>query len=131
MARALFLSLLIALSCGALPPAAADLDAEARLRCEARGYEAPARPFKTDQCSMWVDGSWGRCCVDHDMDYWCGGSYCERLASDARLAACVTRKAGPMGPVMFLGVQAGGWDFLPTPFRWGYGRVWPRSTPED
>lgn len=92
--------------------------------CEARGYEAPGRPFESDGCSAWPDGWWVSCCVAHDADYWCGGTPEERRESDARLRACV---GGNLGSVMYLGVRAGGAHWLPTPFRWGYGRRWPAT----
>lgn len=62
------------------------------------------------------------------MDYWCGGSWKERWQSDGRLAKCVGFPRGfPVGAVMWLGVRAGGLGWLPTPFRWGYGREWPST----
>ena len=36
--------------------------------------DLPPSPFTTDACSAWFDGSWKHCCVERDIDYWCGGS---------------------------------------------------------
>jgi hypothetical protein len=38
-----------------------------------RGEPGGPTVLTTDGCSPWPDGSWGQCCIDHDMDYWCGG----------------------------------------------------------
>lgn len=86
----------------------------------------PPLPFTTDGCSVWPDGDWAACCVVHDIHYWCGGGYLDRVRADADLARCV---GAPLGWAMFLGVQAGGVSILPTPFRWGYGWPWPGAGP--
>lgn len=59
------------------------------------------RPFETDGCTMAPDGTinrprlWRDCCVAHDLAYWGGGSKDERNATDAKLQACIKKKAGP------------------------------------
>lgn len=86
------------------------------------------KPFTTDGCSMWVDGTpdspnlWRHCCVAHDRDYWLGGTEAQRLASDERLRACVasTGEKG-MGSYLYVNVRWGGSPFWMTPYRWGYG----------
>lgn len=108
----------------ALSAGADDLTVEAEARCLERGHSLPTYEFTTDVCSWSPDGTWGACCVAHDMDYWCGGSYWERIQSDARLAQCV---GGPRGFIMNVVVRAMGAAILPTPFRWGYGRTWPEA----
>jgi hypothetical protein len=61
--------------------------------------------------------------VEHDRRYFLGGSLGERWAADRELAACVKRKGQPvLGELMFLGAQIAGVPWLPTPFRWGFGR---------
>jgi len=87
-------------------------------------------PFTTDGCSRFPDGTWGeptrwrQCCLDHDLAYWRGGSYAERLAADQTLQACLNSNGEPeVGALMLLGVRLGGSPWWPTPFRWGYG--WP------
>ena len=80
--------------------------------------------FKTDGCSMFPDGNYRDCCVAHDVDYYKGGK--GRRASDKRLYRCVKSKKGWqnkfIAPLMYIGVRVGGVSFLPTPFRWGFGR---------
>ena len=80
--------------------------------------------FKTDGCSLFPDGNYRDCCVAHDIDYYKGGK--GRRASDKRLYRCVKKKKGWqnkfIAPMMFLGVRIGGISFLPTPFRWGFGK---------
>ncbi len=88
------------------------------------------KPFTTDGCSLFPDGVlwdttlWRECCVAHDMAYWKGGDFWERLAADEALWSCVDHVGEPaMGVVMLLGVRLGGSPLWPTPFKWGYG--WP------
>jgi hypothetical protein len=82
--------------------------------------------FKTDGCTLFPDGDYRDCCVAHDLDYFKGGSLKERLRSDNRLFKCVSGKKGwwhkPVAALMWTGVRVGGVSFLPTPFRWGFGR---------
>ncbi|WGL16011.1 hypothetical protein PVT68_14695 [Microbulbifer bruguierae] len=70
---------------------------------------------------------WLTCCQKHDYDYWKGGTYQERLASDKALEACVAEVGQPeIALLMLAGVRVGGTPFLPTRFRWGYGWPYPR-----
>lgn len=90
-------------------------------------------PFTSDGCSAFPNGTseqkelWLECCSAHDYDYWKGGTYEQRLASDKALKACVTNLGEPgIALVMLAGVRVGGTPFLPTTFRWGYGWGYPR-----
>lgn len=82
--------------------------------------------FKTDGCSMFPDGSYRLCCEAHDLSYFSGGSWTARWRADKQLFNCVAATKGFqhrfIAPVMWLGVRAGGLHFLPTSFRWGFGR---------
>jgi hypothetical protein len=82
--------------------------------------------FKSDSCTWFPDGNYGDCCVAHDIDYYKGGSLKQRRRSDMRLYRCVKKKNGwrnkIIAPLMYIGVRIGGVSFLPTPFRWGFGR---------
>jgi len=82
--------------------------------------------FKSDGCSMFPDGSYWECCVEHDKAYYVGGSWRERLSADNKLFNCVADKDGVhhklVAPLMWLGVRVGGVGFLPTRIRWGFGR---------
>jgi hypothetical protein len=96
--------------------------------------EIPA-DFKSDNCTAFPDGSYADCCVEHDKDYYFGGSLQERRASDKRLKECVASKGRGwkrklLANAMYIGVRIGGVHFLPTPFRWGFGNKWPRKEPE-
>lgn len=89
----------------------------------------PIKPFRTDGCSMWPDGPYGGCCVDHDKVYWRGGRWRERLKADNDLFHCVkahSRLGILMAAAMWIGVRFGGSPFLPTPWRWGYGHGFPK-----
>ena len=82
--------------------------------------------FKSDGCTFFPDGNYRQCCVEHDKDYYFGGSEKERNRADNRLFKCVASTKGWQNklaaPIMWLGVKAGGVSFLPTPFRWGFGK---------
>ena len=88
------------------------------------------KPFTTDGCSDFPNGTpehqdlWLACCIQHDLAYWMGGTYKERLEADKELKACVEKVGEPaIAKLMLAGVRVGGTPFLPTSFRWGYG--WP------
>lgn len=91
------------------------------------------KPFTSDGCSAFPDGTfeqkklWLSCCQRHDFDYWQGGTYQQKLASDNRLKVCVTQVGEPtIATLMLAGVRVGGTPYLPTSFRWGYGWSYPR-----
>jgi hypothetical protein len=92
----------------------------------------PASAFTTDGCTLFPDGTWQGCCVQHDMLYWCGGSGAERRAADDLLRRCVSDHGGGTleDTVMYWGVRIGGHPWLPTTWRWGYGWPWPRDYTE-
>lgn len=81
--------------------------------------------FKSDGCSLFPDGNYRDCCVEHDKDYYFGGTSAERKASDKRLYKCVKATRGWQNkfaaPLMWLGVRTFGGSCLRTPFRWGFG----------
>ncbi len=86
--------------------------------------------FYTDGCSMFPDGTfdelalWQNCCIVHDLQYWAGGSYADRLAADEALESCVADVGKPtIAKLMLAGVRAGGSPYFITTYRWGYG--WP------
>lgn len=87
--------------------------------------------FKSDGCSHFPDGDYLDCCVRHDLAYSKGGSWKARWRADNQLRKCVAAKNGwwhkPLAPVMWAGVRIGGVSFLPTPFRWGFGKQKPKG----
>jgi len=100
----------------------------ARERCLATEPRAGMPPFAftTDGCSLWPDGAWRSCCVEHDIAYWCGGTRDARLAADRQLRECVRRKSAPTNSqLMYYGVRVGGHPLWPFSWRWGYGFSWP------
>lgn len=90
--------------------------------------EAPVIPadFKGDGCSNFPDGAYGDCCFEHDKAYYVGGSWKMRWRADKKLFQCVAAKKGfkhkLIAPIMWAGVRVFGVPFLPTSFRWGFGR---------
>ncbi len=92
--------------------------------------DIPLKAFSSDGCSNFPDGPtgqkglWRECCVSHDLAYWLGGSYEQRMQADANLEQCVKQLNQPFtATVMLAGVRAGGSPFWYTTYRWGYG--WP------
>lgn len=95
------------------------------------------KPFSTDGCSLWVDGTptktnlWRDCCVAHDKAYWLGGSQEQRQQADTNFKLCVSEKAGrSMAEYMYVNVLWGGSAYWLTPYRWGYGwNYWEAGKP--
>lgn len=92
------------------------------------------RPFSSDGCSMFPDGSlvkpssWKQCCLVHDMAYWRGGTHTQRLKADRALRRCVEEVTGDhaLAESMYWGVRAGGSPYFPNSYRWGYGWQYER-----
>lgn len=90
---------------------------------------ADLKPFSSDGCSLFPDGSsgdragWCDCCLSHDISYWQGGTAEERTKADEALRDCVLlrTKDKALAETMYLGVRAGGHPAFPTWYRWGYG----------
>ena len=82
--------------------------------------------FVSDGCSQFPDGDYRDCCVEHDKSYFLGGSWTRRWRADKKLYKCVAAKKGfehqLIAPVMWAGVRVFGVSFLPTSFRWGFGK---------
>jgi hypothetical protein len=87
----------------------------------------PPHPFTTDGCSLWPDGAWVDCCVEHDIAYWCGGPAVTREHADLALRDCVSHGASCVSSLMYVGVRAGGAPWRPFAFRWAYGWDWPHG----
>ena len=109
--------------------------------CQSSGSNT-IKPFTTDGCSDFPEGTlahknlWHNCCVAHDVKYWAGGTFDERLQADHELRECVASVGEPaIAELMLAGVRVGGSPWWPTSFRWGYG--WPYThgyralTPEE
>ncbi len=98
--------------------------------CAASASADSLAPFTSDGCSLFPDGTlsqqnlWLDCCIQHDLDYWKGGTRAERLAADKALERCVETVGAPeIAALMHSGVRAGGSPWWPTGYHWGYG--WP------
>jgi len=95
---------------------------------------ADLKPFTTDGCSIFPDGTpnqkslWIECCIRHDLAYWKGGTYDQRLEADQSLVTCVSQVGEPeIAQLMLAGVRVGGSPYFPTTYRWGYGWPYPRG----
>ncbi len=99
------------------------------------------RPEDSDGCTMWPDGDWHRCCLDHDEEYFYGGTWRDRIGANWNLTKCVAKSGGKrsgrirsacsiaghyiMAPVMFVGTQIFGC------FLWPYNLQWGKMNEED
>jgi len=104
------------------------IEARAIERCAAVRADGtlPGYSFTTDGCSVWPDGDWVDCCVEHDLAYWCGGDAEARATADEGLRSCIGGLGYPrMAQWVYMGVRIGGHPLLPFPWRWGYGWDWP------
>lgn len=73
----------------------------------------------SDGCTMWFDGDYKDCCVQHDLEYLKGGNnWRTRLRADNMLFICVAGKKGlwhiALAPVMWAGVRIFGSDLSPS-----------------
>jgi len=94
----------------------------AQAMCLERREVLPEKTFTSDGCSMWPDAKIQSCCVEHDMEYWCGGDESLRKEVDRKFGECAGEQYSYIpGWMVSLGVKVGGIGFLPTPWRWGYG----------
>jgi hypothetical protein len=137
-ARRLLAAVVLLLGCAACTPAArstlpaSEIELRTRNRhaaevcCRQRpACDLPPRPFTTDVCSMWPDGTWAACCIEHDIAYWCGGPDEARERADDAFRACMRAEGGPcLSTLSYVGVRVGGPAWMPFPWRWGYGWDW-------
>ncbi len=89
--------------------------------------------YVSDRCTAFPDGDYASCCVAHDKDYFFGGTWAERRASDKRLRECVLStgsgfKRKFLANAMYMGVRVGGVGFFRAPFSWGFGRRYTKKT---
>ena len=92
------------------------------------------KPFRSDGCSSFPDGTiqqstlWLRCCYQHDLSYWQGGTKLQRMVADYDLQQCVNAVGEPtIAKLMLAGVRVGGSPYFPTTYRWGYGWSYMRG----
>ena len=103
--------------------------------CTATAADRELRPFTSDGCSLFPDGTikdrgkWCDCCLNHDIAYWQGGTREDKENADEALRACILERTGDkaLAETMYLGVRAGGLPAFPTSYRWAYGWKYGRN----
>jgi hypothetical protein len=112
---------------------ATEIEAIAADNCRSEtSSDLPPNGFSTDGCSMWPDGDYRECCIEHDMQYWCGGPTQRRGPADEQLRECVAARSNKIHAfVVYTGTRLGGGRLMPFSWRWGYGYPYPYSPTDD
>lgn len=99
---------------------------EAIALCEERKNSIPSTEFTTDACTFWPDTrKTTRCCIEHDMKYWCGGSFNSRKEADDELRECLQNEGVDLtADILYYTSRAMGESSFPFDWRWGYGYEW-------
>jgi len=102
-----------------------------RESADARAEVIPPKEFTTDSCTLWLNSIFKNdftdICIEHDIEYWKGGSAEDRKHADVILRDKINSKMPLMGDVMYLGARLFGHPLIPTPWRWGYVFEYPRT----
>lgn len=79
--------------------------------------------------SLINDDDWCRCCYEHDLAYWRGGTEKQREEADQQLRDCVYEVTGnaEFADFMYEGVRFGGSPYFYNWYRWGYGWGYERG----
>lgn len=118
-----------------LLPLGAAAQSQQILNLQNEHFENRLQPFSSDGCSLFPDGfpyknenMWLKCCIEHDVAYWQGGTSQQRQEADQQLGVCVGNKAAAaLGVMMKWGVRLGGNGSLPLSWAWGYGWTFQRG----
>lgn len=82
----------------------------------------PIHPFQTDQCTFFIEGNWSECCIQHDREYWKGGSLKLRDQSDKKLKDCFDKKGHRiLSSLVYWAVHLGHYSPIKSKFKWGWG----------
>ena len=96
---------------------------------EGRAVVKPPKPFTTDGCTFFPESLFGKdlsnMCIEHDMEYWKGGTRDEREKTDIKLRDDANKIMYPLGHIMYAAVRIFGHPKVPGPWRWGYGFDYP------
>jgi hypothetical protein len=69
------------------------------------------QPFRSDGCTLFPQGDFLACCVEHDYNYWRAHSWAELLKADSRLFGCVWHRRRamdkPAAALMWVGAKFG------------------------
>lgn len=83
-------------------------------------------PFSTDFCTAYPEGTfshpnlWAKCCVEHDLFLWAGGSKKDRNEVDKNLKRCVAGTGATIhSKLIYFGVRLG--SYSPIKFK---GKLW-------
>ncbi len=101
-------------------------------------YANELKPFVTDYCTMFVDGTssrptlWRDCCIEHDIRYWFGGTSANKDKADIELKSCVKHVAGlTWANLIYVGVRAGHYSPIKGKYKWSWGWENKRNNAEE
>lgn len=85
--------------------------------------------FTTDFCTGYAEGTrnepkkWAHCCVEHDLNFWVGGTAEEREQADLGLKKCVAATGeNEQAQIIYMGVRLGYYSpYHIKEMRWGNG----------
>jgi hypothetical protein len=82
------------------------------------------KPFQTDQCTFFISGVWDKCCEEHDLFYWIGGTKEQQTEVDKMFLSCLKSETNPLvANLMYLGVRLGHYSPIKHKTSWSWGRV--------
>ncbi len=81
------------------------------------------RPFQTDGCTLFPEGSYSHCCIVHDKDYWRGRSIAGRDEADNRFYQCIKKESELLAQIMYWGVRVGHYSPIKLEHKWGWGHT--------
>ena len=88
----------------------------------------PPIPFKSDGCTWAPDFNFRDECVEHDHDYWRGGSKADRLKADLKFRKGVRAKGHPvLAEIYFRFVRVFGTPHRKAKRKWGVRRMRPST----
>jgi len=100
-----------------------------RESANARVDVVPPEEFTTDACSLWLNRIFSNdftdICIEHDIEYWKGGSAEDRKAADSILRENINSRVPFVGDIMYIVIRVFGHPLVPVPWRQGYGFKYP------
>lgn len=83
-----------------------------------------ALPFETDGCTLFFDGDWKDCCIEHDFIYWIGGVKALQDQADLEVKNCVEDRGHEvLAEIMYFAIRTGHYSPIKHRYKWGWGLI--------